>query len=202
MYHINSFHYRICSTRKFIDKRILPTDNFKTRWVKELPIKINILMWRVAKDRLHVRSNLALRGIDIQDTSCPICSVGVESSNHIFFVCNLALEIWRKLRIWMDINIHIFTNQNDWICWFDSWARPNTSKVRIYSIVAAHFWVIWRYRNGVVFQDEVLKKGDLFDQIRSISYVWFDQIRSISYVWLFYRCKDKLNWNNWLLKPL
>ncbi|GJS91301.1 hypothetical protein Tco_0773937 [Tanacetum coccineum] len=35
-----------------------------TRWVKAVPIKINILAWKVCLDRLPTRLNLSLRGID------------------------------------------------------------------------------------------------------------------------------------------
>ncbi|XP_071705293.1 uncharacterized protein [Rutidosis leptorrhynchoides] len=187
----NSNEYSVFSTRNFIDNQILITDNIKTRWVKELPIKINIPLWRIARDRLPNRVNLHQRGIVLQRNDCPVCNSEAETLNHLFFFCELAQDLWRKIRLWCDSNIPNFSNWNDWISWYDNWVGLNTSKCRAYCIVAAYFWIMWRFRNGVVFQDEVLNKGDLFDLIRSTSYFCY-----------FNRSRYKINYNNWLLKPL
>ncbi|GJX70697.1 RNA-directed DNA polymerase, eukaryota, reverse transcriptase zinc-binding domain protein [Tanacetum coccineum] len=41
--------FMVASVRKAIDDHILPTGNTNTRWVKEVPIKINIHAWKVKK---------------------------------------------------------------------------------------------------------------------------------------------------------
>nr|GEW42763.1 RNA-directed DNA polymerase, eukaryota, reverse transcriptase zinc-binding domain protein [Tanacetum cinerariifolium] len=58
---------------------------FSTRWVKEVPIKINILAWKVSNDYLPTRFNLSRRGMDIGSIVCPMCNNMVESSRHLFF---------------------------------------------------------------------------------------------------------------------
>nr|GEY11383.1 RNA-directed DNA polymerase, eukaryota [Tanacetum cinerariifolium]GEZ96783.1 RNA-directed DNA polymerase, eukaryota [Tanacetum cinerariifolium] len=54
------------SIRKTIDDAFLPCGNVKTRWVKEVPIKINILAWKVSNDYLPTRFNLSRRA-HVQD---------------------------------------------------------------------------------------------------------------------------------------
>nr|GEX29156.1 RNA-directed DNA polymerase, eukaryota [Tanacetum cinerariifolium] len=61
--------------------------------VKYVPIKVNILAWKIRCDVLPTRMNLSRRGIDIQAISCPICDYGVESSDHLFFRCNMIRDI-------------------------------------------------------------------------------------------------------------
>nr|GEW54582.1 RNA-directed DNA polymerase, eukaryota [Tanacetum cinerariifolium] len=49
--------------RNLLDTTFLPTDVTPTRWVKTIPIKINIFAWKVFLDRLPTRSNLNSRNV-------------------------------------------------------------------------------------------------------------------------------------------
>ncbi|XP_071736903.1 uncharacterized protein [Rutidosis leptorrhynchoides] len=45
-------------TRKFLDNILLPSLGQSTKWVNTLPRKVNIFIWRLAKNRLPTRLNL------------------------------------------------------------------------------------------------------------------------------------------------
>lgn len=79
--------FSVKSAREFIDDSFLPKAKADscTRWVKYIPIKINIFAWKVSLDKLPLRLNLSLRGLEIPSILCPICSVAVESTSHLFF---------------------------------------------------------------------------------------------------------------------
>ncbi|GJS93266.1 RNA-directed DNA polymerase, eukaryota [Tanacetum coccineum] len=83
-------------THEFIDDSMLPKTDVPTRWVKSIPIKINIFAWRVSLDKLPTRLNLSLRGLDIPSIICPLCSVVVESTSHLLFSCQLAQQLMIK----------------------------------------------------------------------------------------------------------
>nr|GFA51646.1 RNA-directed DNA polymerase, eukaryota [Tanacetum cinerariifolium] len=53
--------FSVASIRKVIDNKFLPNVSSKTRWVKCVPIKVNILAWKVKMDALPVRFNLSRR---------------------------------------------------------------------------------------------------------------------------------------------
>nr|GFC31620.1 RNA-directed DNA polymerase, eukaryota [Tanacetum cinerariifolium] len=53
--------FSVASIRKVIDDKFLPNVSSKTRWVKYVPIKVNILAWKVKMDALSVRFNLSRR---------------------------------------------------------------------------------------------------------------------------------------------
>ncbi|GJV40469.1 RNA-directed DNA polymerase, eukaryota, reverse transcriptase zinc-binding domain protein [Tanacetum coccineum] len=76
--------FSVKSVREFIDDSFLPKADSCTRWVKYVPIKINIFAWKVSLDKLPSRLNLSLSGLEIPSIVCPICSVAVESSSHFF----------------------------------------------------------------------------------------------------------------------
>nr|GFC09543.1 RNA-directed DNA polymerase, eukaryota [Tanacetum cinerariifolium] len=63
---VGSGEFSVSSIRKTIDAAFLPCGNVKTRWVKEVSIKINILAWKVSNDYLPTRFNLSRRA-HVQD---------------------------------------------------------------------------------------------------------------------------------------
>nr|GEY66983.1 probable serine/threonine-protein kinase WNK9 [Tanacetum cinerariifolium] len=91
------------TSRRIIDAKLLPSLVLSTSWDKLLPRKVNIFIWRLSLDRLPHRLNLSSCGIDILKISCCSCNGNVESSNHIFFVCDIAMEVWRLVRNWCDV---------------------------------------------------------------------------------------------------
>ncbi|GJU04032.1 RNA-directed DNA polymerase, eukaryota [Tanacetum coccineum] len=79
-----------------------------TRWSKVLPIKLNVFMWRMLLDKLPTRSNLAIRGLDVPCSLCPNCGMGVVYPvSLLFFVCPMALDLFRLLGRWWNIQIPI-----------------------------------------------------------------------------------------------
>ncbi|GKC87071.1 RNA-directed DNA polymerase, eukaryota, partial [Tanacetum coccineum] len=51
--------------RDLVDEVLLPKENVATRWIKTIPIKVNIFAWKLHLDRLPTRSNLLKRGIQL-----------------------------------------------------------------------------------------------------------------------------------------
>ncbi|GJS03179.1 RNA-directed DNA polymerase, eukaryota [Tanacetum coccineum] len=82
--------------RTNIDDMFLPSHNDSTRWVKGVPIKINIFAWRARRDCLPTRLNLIQKGVTLETTSCPICLAGEEDVSHVFFRCPLAQAVLRR----------------------------------------------------------------------------------------------------------
>ncbi|GJR09748.1 RNA-directed DNA polymerase, eukaryota, reverse transcriptase zinc-binding domain protein [Tanacetum coccineum] len=58
-----SQEFSVKSTRTLIDNAILPKAEVPTRWLKVVPIKVNVHAWRVCLDKLPTRVNLSLRDI-------------------------------------------------------------------------------------------------------------------------------------------
>nr|GFA80549.1 RNA-directed DNA polymerase, eukaryota [Tanacetum cinerariifolium] len=85
----DSQEFSVKSSRILIDNTILPKAKVPTRWIRVIPIKVNIHAWRVCLDKSPTRANLSLRGMDIPSIACPLCNSVVESSSHIFFRLSL-----------------------------------------------------------------------------------------------------------------
>ncbi|GKB04618.1 RNA-directed DNA polymerase, eukaryota, reverse transcriptase zinc-binding domain protein [Tanacetum coccineum] len=85
--------FSVGTSRHIIDAKLLPSLVLLTPWDKILPCKVNIFIWRLSLNRLPHRLNLSSRGIDILKISCSSCNGNVKSSNHIFFACDIAMEV-------------------------------------------------------------------------------------------------------------
>ncbi|GJV90452.1 RNA-directed DNA polymerase, eukaryota [Tanacetum coccineum] len=68
-------------------------------WVKQIPIKVNVLAWKISMDRLPTRVNLHRRGVQVSPISCPICCEALENLDHLLFCCDLAKDIARSICI-------------------------------------------------------------------------------------------------------
>ncbi|GJZ29180.1 RNA-directed DNA polymerase, eukaryota [Tanacetum coccineum] len=64
--------FSVSSARILINDKTLGTVGSKTHWCKHVPLKVNILSWRVKLNNLPTRLNLSRRGMDIQSILCPI----------------------------------------------------------------------------------------------------------------------------------
>ncbi|GJX27097.1 RNA-directed DNA polymerase, eukaryota, reverse transcriptase zinc-binding domain protein [Tanacetum coccineum] len=68
-----SGEFFVASVRKLIDDNMLSEVASKTRWIKTVPIKVNVHAWKVKLDCLPTRLNISCRGIDIESILCPMC---------------------------------------------------------------------------------------------------------------------------------
>lgn len=86
--------FSVAFTRAFIDKNMLLVD-LPTRWIKLVPIKVNVFAWRLRLDKLTVRVNLEKKGLVIHFVSCPLCDNRVKFVYYIFFlVVTWLLVFW------------------------------------------------------------------------------------------------------------
>nr|GEY76113.1 hypothetical protein [Tanacetum cinerariifolium] len=109
--------FLVTSVRKLIDDVLLPEVITKTRWIKAVPIKINVYAWKVKLDCLPTRLNISRRGMDIESILCPMCGKAVKSFRHLFFICRLTSEIICKISRWWDIGYTKITSYEEWLDW-------------------------------------------------------------------------------------
>ena len=183
--------FSVSVARKHIDDFNSPISLPCTRWFKSIPRKVNIFLWRLFLDKLPHRFNLSARGIDIGSIMCPICNGHVESNSHIFFSCTAASNIWRLIRGWCDLKFPLFNSCVDWDNWFTSWNASKDKRDREYVIFASTCWILWRYRNNVVFNSQFMRICDMFDSIHLFAFSW-----------LKFRSKYCVSWTDCLKLPL
>nr|GEY78681.1 RNA-directed DNA polymerase, eukaryota [Tanacetum cinerariifolium] len=86
--------FRVKDVRILLDEAFLPKMEVLTRWIKSIPIKVNVRKFFL--DRLPTRSNLAQRNVSIP-LACPLCDHALEDSSHLFFGCFVAKDVQKLI---------------------------------------------------------------------------------------------------------
>ncbi|GJT42501.1 RNA-directed DNA polymerase, eukaryota [Tanacetum coccineum] len=120
--------FLVKSARRVIDDTLLPSVGVPTRGIKIIPIKVNILAWRVYLDKIPTRFNLSIKGIDIPTIFCPLCNAAAESTSHICFSCLLARQIRSKVLRWWELDDIPLDCYNDWLSWLVNSRLPKHVK--------------------------------------------------------------------------
>ncbi|GJS77855.1 RNA-directed DNA polymerase, eukaryota, reverse transcriptase zinc-binding domain protein [Tanacetum coccineum] len=176
--------FSVASARRRIDEICLPNIGEETRWVKCVPIKINVLAWKIKTDALPTRFNISRRGIDIQDMSCPICDNAIESTDHLFFRCGLVRDIANKVLSWWNLDHANLNSYAEWKSWLVSIRMDSKLKKMFEGVWYSIWWYVWIYRNKLLFDERKPSKSMLIDNVIASSFYWCK-----------YRSKASFGWN-------
>ncbi|GKC09027.1 RNA-directed DNA polymerase, eukaryota [Tanacetum coccineum] len=135
----NDGGFRVKDVRRLLDEFFLPKSDVATRWVKCVPIKVNVLAWRVWLDRLPTRLNLIRRNISVLSPLCPVCSNAHEDISHLLFNCDLASDISRLICRWWDLFWSPLSSYSEWLSWFKNIRLQSKSK----DLLEGVFYIAW-----------------------------------------------------------
>ncbi|GJT92501.1 RNA-directed DNA polymerase, eukaryota, reverse transcriptase zinc-binding domain protein [Tanacetum coccineum] len=169
----NDGSFSVASIRKTLDDNRFQEESLSTRWVKSVPIKVNILAWKVKSNALPTRFNISRRGMDIDSIDCPICKMGVETTSHVFFQCNVVRQVMRKISSWWNVEYMEVNSYEEWRSWLVSTRIRSNIKVIIEGIYYGLWWVMWNFRNKILFDTKIPEKVLIFDNLVSSSFYWF-----------------------------
>nr|GEZ51692.1 RNA-directed DNA polymerase, eukaryota, reverse transcriptase zinc-binding domain protein [Tanacetum cinerariifolium] len=96
--------FRVKEVRTILDDIFLPFAADATRWVKYIPIKINVFAWRAQLDHLPIISNLVRRGVVLDSSLCLLCGLVPEDIHHVLFRCDTTKLVFRRICRWWDLD--------------------------------------------------------------------------------------------------
>nr|GEU46825.1 RNA-directed DNA polymerase, eukaryota [Tanacetum cinerariifolium] len=142
------------------------------RWVKQIPIKVNVLAWKISMDRLPTRVNLHQRRVQVSPISCPICCEALENLDHLLFCCDLAKDIARSICNWWGLVWNPVDSYRSWLSWFNLVQLQSSSKQVLEGVFYTSWWSIWSYRKHLIFSDSNLRKNGIFEDTVRRSFSW------------------------------
>nr|GEV40951.1 hypothetical protein [Tanacetum cinerariifolium] len=157
--------FQVKGIRSLLDETFLPKMDTPTRWIKSIPIKVNVFVWKLSLGRLPTRSNLIRRNILVSDVVCPLCDLEIEDSSHLFFGCSLAKDIQKLICRWWNLEVHPYESYNGWLSWFKSIRLGTKLKDILEGVFYVFWWSIWYFRNHLLFTDLPPRKDAIFDNI-------------------------------------
>ncbi|GKA64547.1 RNA-directed DNA polymerase, eukaryota, reverse transcriptase zinc-binding domain protein, partial [Tanacetum coccineum] len=135
----SSGEFSVSSVRRLIDDKTLPDATQKTRWVRLVPIKINVHAWKVKSNSLPTRFNISRRGILIDSLKCGTCDMGVETVNHLFFSCTLVRNLVDLIVRWWNVTRVDIDSYSDWDLWIQNLRLPIKNKRMLEGV----FYIMW-----------------------------------------------------------
>nr|GEU50873.1 TMV resistance protein N-like [Tanacetum cinerariifolium] len=134
-----SREFSVASIWNIIDDNRLLTVDTRTLWIKYVPIKVNVLAWKIKIEAFPTRFNISRRGINIDSILCNISECGFDSVRHVFFSCSLVRQIVRKVCSWWDV---MYIDVNSYVEWFN-WMNPLRLKSKSKLTIEGVFYVVW-----------------------------------------------------------
>nr|GEU52475.1 reverse transcriptase domain, reverse transcriptase zinc-binding domain protein [Tanacetum cinerariifolium] len=62
---------------------------------------------------------MSLRGLDVPSIACPVCQLGVETTDHLFFSYSFATDIFTKILVWWELPVIGFSTYQEWLSGFE-----------------------------------------------------------------------------------
>nr|GEV79306.1 RNA-directed DNA polymerase, eukaryota [Tanacetum cinerariifolium] len=79
---------------------------------------------------------------------------------------------------------------DDWLLWFKSLRMTKRLKDVFEGVCYISWWLIWKFRNQILFGSHIPQAATLFDEIVRLSFLW-----------CLNRCNFKFDWNVWMKNP-
>ncbi|KAJ9544285.1 hypothetical protein OSB04_023992 [Centaurea solstitialis] len=116
-------------------------------WFKGCIPKHAFCVWVACHRRLPTQDRLTWKH-DPPDLICPLCNVCMDSHDHLFFLCDFSLEVWRTLK--RDSNLFGFSEKWDDIR-HDLTVGRGPRRLEQKLTLQASVYCIWRERNRRLF---------------------------------------------------
>jgi hypothetical protein len=147
---------------------------FRELWKCRAPSKALAFSWKLILDRIPTKVNLAKRRLlSSQDSKrCVFCGLVDETSVHLFLHCNVISQVWRGVMNWMQIN---FITPPNLLTHFLGWSSalyPKKSRKGLLVIWNAVIWIVWKMRNGRIFNNVISGIDEMVEQVKVISWHW------------------------------
>nr|GEV54990.1 RNA-directed DNA polymerase, eukaryota, reverse transcriptase zinc-binding domain protein [Tanacetum cinerariifolium] len=134
--------FSVSSAQIHIDSVILHSGGQETRWCNLVPIKVNILGWRINMDWLPVRKNLVEKWINLPSLLCSMCGDHIGDVSHVFERCEATCHIWEKIFSWLEISTPMFVSFNDIRDWVDFVHISHNRRKILEAVILTAIWII------------------------------------------------------------
>ena len=114
-------------------------------WKIQVPHKIRHFTWRACRDVIPTKANLVRRKV-LQDDQCEECHLQAETSNHLFWTCKRARELWECSKLVLPFTPDQSCSFKDmlWCLLVEMESSPE-----MIAKVVTYAWSLWGNRNEI-----------------------------------------------------
>ncbi|GJY98751.1 RNA-directed DNA polymerase, eukaryota [Tanacetum coccineum] len=126
----SSGDFSVKSTRICIDDNISPKNDVPTRWVKIIPIKVNIHAWKVFLDKIPTRLNLSLEGWTVPSILLLfVTRYGGIYISHFLLLSFISTSLEQILAMEWEMDSISFDRYEDWLSMLNNTRFPKQLRV-------------------------------------------------------------------------
>jgi len=125
-------------------------------WLKQVPIKVSLFVWRLFRNRLPTKHNLLRRQVLHSDNITCVGGCGsLENVEHLFLGCDFFGRVWTHVLLWLGLSYVSLVGCSDNYLQFGHMAGlPRLSHSFLQLIWLACVWTIWKERNNQIFNQK------------------------------------------------
>jgi len=140
-------------------------------WHHQVPLKVLIFAWRLLRNRLPTKANLAACGvINPEATLCGTGCGHAETAEHLFLSCSISVSLWQQVRDWIGSVGADPNNISDHLVQFTYLIGVGKAKCSFLHLIwILCTWVVWTERNNRLFNNVVTDVPELLDMIKLLS---------------------------------
>ncbi|XP_024630112.2 uncharacterized protein [Medicago truncatula] len=126
-------------------------------WHHQVPLKVSIFAWRLLRDRLPTKANLAARGVlNSEATLCDTRCGHVETAEHLFLFCPNSVLLWQQVRNWLGSMGVDPNNLPDHLVQFTYLIGVGKAKRSFLQLIwIMCTWIVWNKRNNRLLNNVV-----------------------------------------------
>ncbi|KAJ9560595.1 hypothetical protein OSB04_005755 [Centaurea solstitialis] len=167
--------FSVSSLRRLIDVKVSPLINSgEMMWLKPVPSKVNIMIWRLKQKRLATLCNLFYRGISIDSLCCFLCKSCPESEEHLFGICTIFRAILISFASWWGVDASLVNSSDSLFSWGCNLGFNGKVLIAFNTTLYALCWVVWKLRNSIAFPSGDNPSSDHIGLIQSLSLFWLN----------------------------
>ncbi|VFQ97173.1 unnamed protein product [Cuscuta campestris] len=136
----------------------------KVIWQPYIPPRYSFTVWLTLRGRLPTKMNLHF--IPMDNRRCEFCHTEEETTQHLFFLCEITSLIWGTIKNWLKITPALSTLERS-ITWARRQRHNHCAKRKLWRLaILSTVYNIWRSRNGVYFDKQPIHADTIINKIK------------------------------------
>lgn len=149
-----------------------PWSGFNHLWKSFAPLKAQLMAWRLVHNRLPTRDNLSKRFELAPDGKVCCCNLDLETAAHFFLQCTATYQIWCRMFVWIGAHWAPAGEIKSHFVQFSSLLGRGKFRKRLGSLWICVVWVLWRWRNAVIFDHKEWDLRRIEEEIKCRFWSW------------------------------